>query len=64
MVSPFVIACQSLALVVVVLAFVREVRMRCALQRLLSRLLARWRTLDETIHSPTRSGRIPPNSLD
>ena len=49
--SSFVVACLSLALVTVVLAFVREARLRRALQQLLSRLLTHWRTH----HAPTRT---------
>ena len=41
------IVCLSLALMLAVWAFAREVRLRRALQELLSRLFARWRSQDE-----------------
>jgi hypothetical protein len=47
----YVITCLSLSLVVTVLAFVREARLRRALQQLLARLLSNWRNN----HAPTHS---------
>ena len=47
----FVVAGLSVALVAIVLAFVREARLRRALQQLLARLLTHWRNN----HAPTRS---------
>ncbi len=42
----FVFAALAVALVVTVLAFVRESRLRRALQKLLKALLKNWRTND------------------
>jgi hypothetical protein len=43
----------SLALLLAVVAFLKERRIRLALQNLLRRLLSRWRTpADEDDHSP------------
>ncbi len=38
------IACLSFAVLVTVIAFVRERRLRLALQRIVNRLFAHWRT--------------------
>ena len=51
-----VLACQSLAIVVIVLAFVREARLRRALQQLLKRLLTHWRTHATTCSAPNDGG--------
>ena len=56
MATPIILA-SSLLAVVLVAALVREVRLRRALQRLLSRLLTAWRT--RHAENPT----VPPSTL-
>ena len=55
----YVITCLSLSLVVTVLAFVREARLRRALQQLLSRLLTHWRHHHAKTHSASHDSREP-----
>ena len=47
--TPLVV-CLSLALLLAVLALAREVRLRRALQLLLARLFARWRSHEDETH--------------
>ncbi len=42
----FVLAALAVALIIAVLALVRESRLRCALQKLLKTLLKNWRNND------------------
>ncbi len=48
-----VIVCLSVALLLAVVALAREVRLRRALQLLLARLFARWRSHDDETHAAT-----------
>ena len=48
----FVLVSLSLAIVFLVLALVREVRLRRALQQLLAKLLAHWRKRNEEDRRP------------
>ena len=57
MTAPIVLASSVLAVVLVV-ALVREVRLRRALQKLLSRLLSHWRNRDVENHT------LPPSDGD
>ncbi len=52
MTAPIILASSVLAIVLVA-ALVREVRLRRALQRLLSRLLSYWRKHDAENHTST-----------
>ena len=45
------VVCLSLALLLAVLALAREVRLRRALQLLLARLFARWRSHEDETHA-------------
>jgi hypothetical protein len=47
-----VVGSTSLAIAVLVLALVREIRLRRGLERLLARLLAHWRNHDESHRTP------------
>lgn len=54
------IVCLSLALLLVVVALAREIRLRRALQMLLARILALWRSQFEA-YEPTE---LPPKDAD
>ena len=57
----FVIACLSFALVAIALAFVREARLRRALQTLLARLLNHWRSSHDQTHRAAPDRRHAPD---
>jgi hypothetical protein len=59
--NTFVVASLALALVLTVLALVRQVRLRRALEKLLRVVLSRWRSHaeNEFPQDPDSSGRRP-----
>jgi hypothetical protein len=60
----FVLVSLSLACVVIVLAFIREARLRRALQKLLSRLLIHWRNNHAATGPQSSVGRNPSDGPD